>query len=126
MGRSFGLIAVAIVLAAACGIYVRQAKSVSTAGNPVADVDIVGIKHDLMAIAQAERSHNALHGGYASLDELRSSGDLSMSRDSRGFYTYAAEVNSSGFTVTATYNGPANPMAPKSLSIDQSMSVIQE
>jgi hypothetical protein len=126
MGRSFGLIALAVVLAAAAGIYVRQAKTVSTAGNPAADVDVVGIKHDLMAIAQAERAHNALHGGYVSLDNLRSNGELSMSRDSRGFYTYNADVNSSSFKVTATYNGPENSLAPKSFTIDQSMSIIQE
>ena len=126
MSRFLGFVALLIVVAAGAGIYVRQAKTVSAGGNPSANVDIVGVKHDLMAIAQAERTHNALRGGYASLDDLRSSGDLSMSRNNRGFYNYSAEVTDSSFRVTATYSGPENPLAPKSLSIDQSMGIIQE
>ncbi|PYP82542.1 MAG: hypothetical protein DMG65_25995 [Candidatus Angelobacter sp. Gp1-AA117] len=126
MSRFFGFIALLMVVAAGAGIYVRQAKTVSAGGNPSANVDIVGVKHDLMTIAQAERTHNALRGGYASLDDLRSSGDLSMARNNRGFYNYSTEVTDSGFRVTAIYSGPENPLAPKSLSIDQSMGIIQE
>ena len=126
MSRFLGFVALLIVLAAGAGIYVREAKTVSAGGNPSANVDIVGVKHDLMAIAQAERTHNALHGGYASLDDLRSSGELSMPRNNRDFYNYSAEVTDSSFRVTATYSGPENPLAPKSLSIDQSMGIIQE
>jgi len=126
MGRFLGFVALLIVLAAGAGMYVRQARTVSAGGNPSADVDIVGIKHDLMSIAQAERTHNALHGGYGSLDDLRASGDLSMARNDRGFYKYSTEITDSGFRVTAIYSGPENPLAPKSLSIDQSMSIIQE
>ena|SRR5947209_1719730 len=126
MGRFSGFVMLLIVLAAGAGIYVHQARTVSAGGNPSANVDIVGVKHDLMAIAQAERTHNALRGGYASLDDLRSSGDLSMPRNNRGFYNYSTEVADSGFRVTATYSGPENPLAPKSISIDQSMSIIQE
>ena len=69
---------------------------------------------------------SALHGGYGSLDDLRASGDLSMARNDRGFYKYSTEITDSGFRVTAIYSGPENPLAPKSLSIDQSMSIIQE
>ena len=126
MSRFFGFVTVLIVVAAGAGLYVRQTRTVSAGGTPKANVDIVGVKHDLMAIAQAERTHNALHGGYSSLDDLRSSGDLSMPRNNRGFYNYSAELGDSGFRVIATYAGPENPLAPKSLSIDQSMSIIQE
>jgi hypothetical protein len=127
MGRFFGLAMVLIVMAAGAGIYMRQAQSASAGnGTPAATVDIVGVKHDLMSIAQAERTHNAMRGGYASMDDLRSAGELTMSSNNRGPYTYSTDVSSSGFRVTATYNGPENALAPKSVSIDQSMTIVQE
>jgi hypothetical protein len=127
MGRFFGLAMVLIVMAAGAGIYMRQAQSASAGnGTPVATVDIVGVKHDLMSIAQAERTHNAMHGGYANLDDLRSAGELTMLSNNRGPYTYSTDVSGSGFRVIATYNGPENALAPKSLSIDQSMTIVQE
>lgn len=126
MSRFLGFVALLVVMAAAAGIYVRQTQSVSGGGKPRINVDIVAVEHDLMAIARAERTHNAMHGGYGSLDELRSSGDLTMAADNRGPYVYSAAVSGSGFKVTATYNGPDNPLAPKSISIDETMKIIQE
>jgi hypothetical protein len=89
-------------------------------------VDLIGVKNDLLAIAQAERSHAALQGGYVSLDALRSGGDLSMARNNRGPYNYSAEVSDSSFRVVATYTGPPNSGMPSSLSIDQTMQVSQQ
>src|SRR5882672_3711957 len=108
MGRALGFISLIIVLAVGAYIYMRQTQSVMTAGtsSPTATVDLIAIKRDLMAIAQAERSHGATHGGYVSLAELRSQGELTMSRDNRGPYTYSAEIGDSGFRIVATYSGP--------------------
>ena len=127
MGRSLSLVAILIVLAAGAGIYMRQAQSVAPTGsaNPLAGVDLVGVKHDLMSIANAERTHNALHGSYGSLEELRSSGDLSMERSNRGPYQYSTEVSTSGFIATATYTGSQSSGAPRTISIDQSMRITQ-
>jgi hypothetical protein len=83
------------------------------------------VKNDLLAIAQAERSHGALQGNFVSIDELRSQGDLTMSRNSRGPYTYSADVSSGSFRILATYTG-ADPAMPKTISIDQSMQISQE
>jgi hypothetical protein len=77
-------------------------------------------------LPQAERSHAALKGGYVSLDELRSQGDLTMQRDRRGPYTYSAEVSESSFRIIATYSGPESSGLPHSLSIDQTMQVSQQ
>jgi hypothetical protein len=128
MGRLYSFIALIIVVAAGAYIYMRQTQSVLTAGtsNPTATVDLIGVRNDLLAMAQAERSHNAMRGGYASLDELRQQGELSMTRDNRGPYTYSAEVSDSRFRIVATYNGPEGSGMPKTLSIDQSMQVSQE
>jgi len=128
MGRLFSFVSLIIVVAIGAYIYMRQTQSVMTAGtsNPTATVDLMGVRNDLLAMAQAERSHNALHGGYASLDELRQQGELVMTRDHRGPYNYSAEVSDSAFRIVATYTGPESSGMPKTLSIDQSMQISQE
>lgn len=129
MGRVFGFLTLIIVVAVGAYIYMRQTQSVMTAGTstPTATADLIGVKNDLLAIAQAERSHGALRGGFVSIDELRSQGDLAMLRNNRGPYTYSAQIDdgAAGFRIVATYSG-ADTAMPKSISIDQSMRISQE
>src|SRR5438552_2451828 len=67
--------------------------------NPRAAADITGVKNDLIAMAQAERQNRVLNGKYASLEELHSSGDLTVDpARTRDGYSYAAEVSDSHFT----------------------------
>ncbi|HEY6351272.1 MAG TPA: hypothetical protein VI636_17855 [Candidatus Angelobacter sp.] len=112
-----------IVLGAGAYIFMRQAQSATAAGadSPQGTVDIVGVKHDLVAIVRAERVHSALHGSFGSIDELRSSGDLAMERNGRGSYSYSVDLNGSNFRVSATNSGTANIMAPRVISVDQEM-----
>jgi hypothetical protein len=128
MGRAFGFITLIIVVAAGAWIYMRQTQSVMTAGtsSPTATVDLMGVRADLLAIAQAERSHAALQGSYVSIDALRAQGDLTMPRNNRGPYNYSAEVNDSGFRIVATWTGSENAGMPKTLTIDQTMQISQE
>lgn len=128
MGRAFGFITLIIVVAAGAWIYMRQTQSVMTGGtsSPTATVDLMGVRSDLLAIAQAERSHAALQGSYVSISDLRSGGDLTMQRNNRGPYTYSAEISDSGFRIVATWTGPENAGMPKTLSIDQTMQISQE
>ena len=91
-------------------------------GSPIQAISATGVKNDLIAIAQAQRSYFAEHGSYASLDTLASSGALTMTRTERDGYTYSAEASGSGFIVTARYSGPIAP-PPPAYSIDQSMEV---
>jgi hypothetical protein len=127
MGRAFGFLTLIIVVAVGAYIYMRQTQGVMTAGTstPTATVDLIGVKNDLLAIAQAERAHGATHGDFVSIDDLRSQGDLSMPRNNRGPYTYSAELSSGSFRIVATYSGPDTAM-PKTISIDQSMQISQE
>jgi hypothetical protein len=128
MSRTFSFVALLAVLAVGAWYYMRQTQTVMSGGssNPTATVDLMGVRNDLLAMAQAERSHNALKGSYASLEQLRSDGDLSMTRESRGPYSYSAEVSDTSFRIVATYSGPENSGMPKTLSIDQSMEISQE
>jgi hypothetical protein len=127
MSRAFGFLTLIIVVAVGAYVYMRNTQSVATAGTntPTATVDLMGVRNDLLAMAQAERSHGALHGGYVSLDELRSQGELTIERDRRGNYSYSAEVSDGSFRIVATYSGP-DPAMPRALSIDQSMQISQQ
>ena len=64
MGRAFGFISLIIVVGIGAYIYMHQTQSVMSAGtsNPTATVDLIGVRNDLLAIAQAERSHQASQG----------------------------------------------------------------
>ena len=125
MGRAFGFISLIIVVGIGAYIYMRQTQSVTSAGgsNPTATVDLIGVRNDLLAIAQAERSHAAAQGSYVSIEMLRSQGELTMTRDNRGPYNYSAEVSDSAFRIIATYVGPASAGMPQTLSVDQTMQV---
>lgn len=128
MSRAFSFVALLAVLLVGAWFYMRQTQSTMAGGtsNPTATVDLMGVRSDLLAMAQAERSHAALDGGFVSLDELRAHGDLTMTRDRRGPYTYSSEVSEGSFRIVATYSGPAGSGMPKSLSIDQTMQISQE
>ena len=129
MSRSLGFIGLLIVLGIGAYLYMRQAQSVSPGGSaatPRSTIDVAGVKNDLIALANAERRHFAAEGKYVSIDELRSSGDISMPSNSRGPYSYSAETSDSGFRITATYSGPPDAGVPRSLSIDETMQVKTE
>lgn len=128
MGRAFGFISLIIVVGIGAYIYMRQTQGVMSAGTstPTATVDLIGVRNDLLAIAQAERSHQAAQGSYVSIEALRSQGDLTMTRDNRGPYNYSAEVSDSSFRIVATYSGPESSGMPKTLSVDQTMQVSQQ
>jgi hypothetical protein len=127
MGRAFGFISLIVVVGIGAYIYMRQTQSVMSAGsNPTATVDLIGVRNDLLAIAQAERSHAAARGSYVSIEALRSQGDLTMTRDNRGPYNYSAEITDTSFRIVATYSGPASSGMPQTLSVDQTMQVSQQ
>ncbi len=128
MTKMLGLLGLVIALAIGMYIYSRNVHSLSPAGagaksTPRDTINIVGVRNDLIAIANGERRYFAAQGKYASLEELRSNGDISMTSNSRGYYNYSAEAGDSGFRVTATYSGPPNPDLPSSMSIDESMQI---
>jgi hypothetical protein len=127
MTRLFGFVGVLAALAAGMYIYAKQAQSTSAvagANNPKAAVNIIGVRSDLMSIAQAERSYFATEGKYGSLDELVSSHALSV-LGHRPPYTYDVETSGSGFRVTATRSGDDNSGTPAELSVDENMQFSQ-
>jgi hypothetical protein len=121
MGRSFGLIAVLIVLAIGGLFYSRQIQTIAPNGaSPKSTVDLVAVRNDLIAIANAERVYWVTNSKYGSLEDLLKDG--AIHRTSRPDYAYAAETSESGFRIVATYSG-ADPKAPRRLTIDETMAL---
>lgn len=127
MGRIFGFLTLVAAIGVGMYIYAKQAQSSSAAAgasNPKAAVDVIGVRNDLMSIAQAERSYFATEGKYGSLDELTSSHALTVLHQ-RPPYTYDVETSSGGFRVTATRSGDDNSGTPAEISVDENMQFSQ-
>lgn len=121
MGRGIGFVMVLLAVAVGFYLYSNQVQTLNPGGGDVtSNIDVVGVRNDLMAIANAERRYLAVNGKYASLDDLRVSGDIYI--PSRPNYNYSAETGDSSFKIVATYSGP-DPKAPRRISVDETMSL---
>lgn len=88
-------------------------------------INLTGVRSDLLQIAQAERGNIAMNGKCVSLEELISSGAMTMSRKERDGYTYAVNCTGSDFQVVAEHPSAAAVAGvryPK-LAIDSNMQV---
>jgi hypothetical protein len=123
MKSIIGLLVVALIVGVAYKVWFSQLKS-EGAGTPVQTIDVVGVKTDLLGIAQAERGYQAEHGNYISLDELISSGALTMTKPGRDGYTYEVQTTDGGFRAVA--HCPATTSAGcTNWSVNQDMDVEQ-
>jgi hypothetical protein len=122
------LIGLVVVAGAVLLLYATSLKKMPTTDSgtaPTQAIGLTGVRSDLLSIANAERGNVALNSQCASLNELISSGSLSMSRPERDGYTYSVECSGPDFTVVARHApAPAgSPIRYPTLSIDQSMQV---
>jgi Tfp pilus assembly protein PilE len=129
-----GLIGIMVTAAIGLGIYMYTLKQAAPAPGMVVtqNISLVGVKNDLVSIAQAERLYYTQNGSYTDLSTLASSGTMNITRTSRDGYTYSAETSGNTFTVTATYTAPpvenaagVTPPHFPTFTIDQSMEVHQ-
>jgi hypothetical protein len=121
LGGLVGLLAIALIAGLVYKYYFSQSQS-SGVATPVETIDLVGVKNDLVAIAQAERFYQAEHGSYASLDELSASGAMSMKKSGRDGYTYEVETSGETFRVIAHCPAATTPGCTN-YAIDQTMEV---
>jgi hypothetical protein len=121
MGRTFGFLSVIIVAAVGGYFYTQQMQSAIPGGTtPKVTIDVTAVRNDLLAIANAERRYWASNARYASLDELRSNGDIPI--PSRANYAYSVDVTDSAFKIIAAYSG-SDPAAPKTITVDETMAM---
>ncbi|MDR3720332.1 MAG: hypothetical protein P4L00_01930 [Candidatus Acidoferrales bacterium] len=120
LGSIISILVVAVIGLLVYKFYFTQSSSTGAA-TPAQTINVVGVKNDLLSIAQAERNYQAEHNSIASLDELVSSGEMSIKKTGRDGYTYDVESSGDGFRVTgrcsATAAGCTNYV------VDQSMEV---
>ena len=93
--------------------------------SPIQQVDVTGVKSDLLSIAQAERLYLTGHSTYGTLEELQQDGSLNFSGHDRRGYSYAAEIDgASHFKIIARPADSAKARWP-TLSIDDTMTITQ-
>jgi hypothetical protein len=122
MLRVFGLGAFMIAIAIGIYLYAKNAQSIaqsSPGGTLTSQPEIVGVRADLLSIANAERTAMAGQGAYLSLDDLISGHYVNI-KGSRPPYTYAVETSESGFRVVATRSTPGRP---GQIWIDETMKI---
>jgi hypothetical protein len=117
-----------VAVAVAFGIYYYSLKKMPSTDEgtaPTQAISLTGVRSDLLQIAQAERGNVALNSKCASLDELISSGALTMNKKERDGYTYEVSCSGSDFTVTAEHApAPAgSPIRYPKLAVDGTMQV---
>lgn len=122
LGSLAGLLIVVLIATFTYKFYFAKSPTTSGVATPAQTIDVVGVKSDLLGIAQAERFYQAEHGTYASMDELVSSGALSVRKSGRDGYTYNVGASADSFQVaahcpTATHPGCTN------YAIDQTMTI---
>lgn len=122
------LVGILVTCAFLFGIYILYLKRMPTTDSGTAStqaISLTGVRMDLLQIAKAERNSIGVDGKCASLDELMSSGSMSMSRPERDGYTYTVDCSGTNFTATARHApAPAgSPIRYPNLAIDQTMDV---
>jgi hypothetical protein len=116
-----GLILTLLIVFGTYKLFFAQLQSTGSAA-PTRTVDVAGVKNDLVSIAQSERIYQAEHSAYGSLDQLTSSGAMSMAKTGRDGYTYDVEASATSFRVVAHCPAAANPGC-SNYAIDNSMDV---
>ena len=117
-----------LVMVLGVGYYIYRPSLEPSPGekvSPVQQVDVTGVKADLLSIAQAERLYLASHSAYGTLEELQQDGSLNFNGRKRRGYNYTVEIEgASHFRIIA---GPADPAKAEwpTLSIDDTMAITQ-
>jgi hypothetical protein len=101
------LLAAAILLFGVYEFYLKKMPSTDQGTAPTQAISLTGVRSDLLQIAQAERGNMALNSTCVSLDELISSGALTMNRKERDGYTYEVVCSGSDFQVIAEHPAAA-------------------
>jgi hypothetical protein len=127
MKKAGGLLALVIALGIGYFIFRAQFTQGPTGGAPPQQtIDTVGVRNDLIAIAQAERMYLASHGTYASLEQLQQEGAITFSGTNRRGYNFTAETSGGEhFRIVAAPVDPAKAGWP-TLAIDETMQVVQQ
>jgi len=121
----FGVLAIMPIAGGMLYLVMRSAApGVKPGATPKTIIDSVAARHELVALAAAERQEFALEGKYdPDIEDLMKKSDFKFAPNDKAPYKYSAEVTPTGFRVIATYAGPRNFGAPTAISIDETMGI---
>jgi hypothetical protein len=122
LGSLAGLLIVALIAVFTYKFYFSKTAAVGGAATPAQTINVVGVKSDLLGIAQAERLYQAEHGTYATMDDLVSNGAMSVRKSGRDGYTYDVDASADSFQAVAHCPTDTHPGCTN-YSIDQSMTI---
>jgi hypothetical protein len=127
MRKVFGLISVVISLGVVYYLYIAQIPRTSSGQiQPLQQIDLTGVKKDLLSMAQAERIFAATNGSFGTIEQLQADGSLTFSGSQRRGYQYEAIVEGA-----AKFKIIAKPVEAEkkdwpTLVIDETMEIRQE
>lgn len=121
LGGMVGLLIFALIGVLMYKFYLSKSDATG-AGTPTQQIDSIGVRTDLLGIAKAESTYQVEHNSYASLDDLVSSGALSMKKTSRDGWVYDVQPSDYTFLVIAHCPTTTQPGC-SSLEIDQTMEI---
>ena len=111
MKAVIGLLSIVVSVGIGLGVYymyLKQATPAVAGSVATQAISTTGVEMDLNAIAQGERMYFAQNGSYGTMDQLTSSGAMSMTRTGRDGYSYTIDASAGGFTVVAKWS-PQTP-----------------
>jgi hypothetical protein len=123
MRAFFSLLSIVLVLAIGYYAYTAMFQAMPEGKSIPQEVSLIGVKTDLLSLAQAERFYLAANGAYGTLEQLRAGGSPgSIPEGPRRGYSYELEVEGNAhFRIVARpiEAGSAFP----TLSIDETMQI---
>ncbi len=127
MRKLFSLVSLVVVLLIGTFIYLKQIPRTSSGElKPRQQIDLTGVKKDLLNMAQAERLYAASNGTYGSIEQLKADGSLIGAEGERRGYQYEASFEGAGrFRIVARPLGDDKKDWP-TLVIDESMEIREE
>ena len=121
------VVSLLFTVAIGMGLYALYLKSTvaSTGGHPVSAISTTHVEMQLLQIAQAERTYYVQNNSYASIDQLSSSGSLTLATPDPDGYSYSVDASPASFRATARHTNGAGGAASDypTLTIDQTMTV---
>jgi hypothetical protein len=110
-----------LVIAVAIGYFVYTSRFSGKEGSPPPkqQIDVTGVRMDLLSLAQAEKRYAALHGSYATLEQLQQAESVQFrGSDNRGYRYEIIIEDAQRFRITASPADPARADWP-TLSVDE-------
>jgi hypothetical protein len=92
---------------------------------PKQQIDVVGVRMELLSLAQAEKRHAASSGSFATLEKLQNEGSVLFKGSEYHGYTYEINVaDDQHFQITARPSGSENENWP-AFTIDETAQITE-